>query len=128
MSEEDLRIKQIQMKIKGLTFEQSRDISQLCSEYYIEGLEQSRFDKNMLELENTQLKEELKDKNNYHEEASKWYKEAFDTTQENIKLKSVLKEIREYIKGNDDFYYGDELYESYEKILEIIDKGSENND
>ena len=51
-----------------------------------------------LQQENTQLKEQLKDENNYHEEASKWYKEAFDTTQENIKLKSVLKEIREKCK------------------------------
>ena len=44
-----------------------------------------------LQIDNEQMKEQLKDENNYHEEASKWYKEAFDTTQENIKLKKELE-------------------------------------
>ena len=52
----------------------------------------------LLEQENRQLKEQLKDENNYHNEAVRWYKEAFDTEQERIKYKSVLDEIREYIK------------------------------
>ena len=67
MSEEDLRIRQIKMKIPTLTFEQAREVSKLCSEYYIEGLEQSRFDKNMLEEENKGFKKanvEFVSKNN----------------------------------------------------------------
>lgn len=84
-----------------------------------------------LKQENIQLKEELKDENNYHEEASKWYKEAFDTTQENIKLKSVLKEIREYIKHEwfkrTQLGIIDKSFQEWQliKVLEIIDKGLE---
>lgn len=51
-----------------------------------------------LQQENQQLKEQLKDENNYHNEAVKWYKEAFDIEQERIKYKSVLDEIREQLK------------------------------
>lgn len=75
MSEEDLRIQQIKMKIKGLTFEQAREISNLCSEYYIEGLEQSRFDKRMLEIQVSS-----------REEVANKYKE-------------VIEEVREYGKN-----------------------------
>jgi hypothetical protein len=46
-------------------------------------------------------------------------------TFENQQLKSTLEEIREYIKSNYDFYYGDELYSEYEHILQIIDKSTE---
>lgn len=52
---------------------------------------------NNLQQENQQLKEQLKDENNYHNEAVKWYKEAFDIEQERIKYKSVIDEIRELI-------------------------------
>ena len=51
-----------------------------------------------LQQENQQLKEELKDENNYHNEAVKWYKEAFEIEQERIKYRNVLDEMREYIK------------------------------
>ena len=71
-----------------------------------------------LQQENTQLKEENE----------KGINAILELIGEIVDLKSVLKEIREYIKNNDDFYYGDELYEQYEKILEIIDKGSDTNE
>lgn len=56
-----------------------------------------------LQQENQQLKEQLKDENNYHNEAVKWYKEAFDIEQERIKYRNVLDEIREYINNYDVF-------------------------
>lgn len=52
-----------------------------------------------LQTENQQLKEQLKDENTYHEEAVKWYKEAFELEQERIKLQSTLEEIRKWTKS-----------------------------
>ena len=70
--------------------------------------------------ENQQLKEQLKDENNYHNEAVKWYKEAFDIEQERIKYKSVLDEIREYcMKG---YPY---VENASHDILKILDKVKE---
>ena len=116
----------------------------------------------IVELE--ELREQLKDENNYDIEASKWYKEAFDREQENIQLKennlamqeemartwekydnlkSVLKEIRYYVKKEiKEYQYAinettmDEdtldIYEmvirNFESLLEIIDKGIGGND
>ena len=69
-------------------------------------------------------KEKLKEKmNEILDRNIKYNVEIVDLQQENTQLKSVLKEIREYIVNNYDFYYGDELYDQYQKILEIIDKG-----
>ena len=76
-----------------------------------------------LHQENTQLKEEnerLKINCNIGNENLTFYKE------ENAQLKSVLKEIREYI-GRFDFEYLHQCYEhnlveTLENLLEIIDK------
>ena len=78
--------------------------------------------------ENQQLKEELKDENNYHNEAVKWYKEAFDTEQERIKYKSVLDEIREKIDFYIHYSTSDSAYMSYQQykeLLQILDKVKE---
>jgi len=121
MSEEDLRIQQIKMKIKGLTFEQARDISNLCSEYYIEGLEQSRFDKRMLEQENQQLKEiekehqkingELREENKKLKEQVEDLKADYGTIAqiERDLYKDVIEMVREYIS----------------ELLQILDKVKE---
>lgn len=103
MSEEDLRIQQIKMKIKGLTFEQARDISNLCSEYYIEGLEQSRFDKRMLEIQVSS-----------REEVANKYKE-------------VINEAREFIE-KEGLYYLDLTNQKIwgGRLLQILDKAKEN--
>lgn len=78
----------------------------------------------LLKQENQQLKEQLKDENNYHNEAVKWYKEAFDIEQERIKYKSVLDEIREYIKehltDNGRFLMLNEW--QVPELLQILDK------
>jgi len=122
MSEEDLRIQQIKMKIKGLTFEQARDISNLCSEYYIEGLEQSRFDKRMLEQENQQLKEiekehqkingELREENKKLKEQVEDLKADYGTIAqiERDLYKDVIEMVREYIS---------ELLQILDKVKEI---------
>lgn len=90
MSEEDLRIQQIKMKIKGLTFEQARDISNLCSEYYMEGLEQSRFDKRMLEIQ-VSSREEVANK--YKEVIEKANNELITLIQ--IIMKQPSKDVEE---------------------------------
>jgi DNA gyrase/topoisomerase IV subunit A len=117
MSEEDLRIQQIKMKIKGLTFEQARDISNLCSEYYIEGLKQSRFDKRMLEQENQQLKEEI-DNLNYI--IDKQDRDITILSKGNKQLKEVIEEVREYADK--------EMFDYLETpgLLQILDKAKEN--
>ena len=99
MSEEDLRIQQIRMKIKGLTFEQARDISKLCSEYYIEGLEQSRFDKRMLEVELSGYRQAI-----LQDKELMGLKEDKDKLQQkNKQLKEVIEEVRECINKDCDF-------------------------
>ena len=82
-------------------------------------------------IENQQLKEQLKDENNYHEEAVKWYKEAFEIEQERIKYKHVLDEIREYIE-HEWFKRGqlgivDKSFQEWQlrDILQILDKVKE---
>ena len=82
--------------------------------------------------ENQQLKEQLKDENNYHNEAVKWYKEAFEIEQERIKYRNVLDEIREYI-NHEWFKRGqlgivDKSFQEWQlkDILQILDKVKEN--
>ena len=82
-----------------------------------------------LQQENQQLKEQLKDENNYHNEAVKWYEEAFDIEQERIKYKSVLDEIRKYIDEfiiyvdeDGEVYFKEEFRTEYNDLLEILDK------
>ena len=50
-----------------------------------------------LQQENQQLKEELKDENNYHKEADKWYKEAFDLLKQNQILQKKLDKAIELL-------------------------------
>lgn len=82
-----------------------------------------------LQQENQILKEQLKDENNYHNEAVKWYKESFDIEQERIKYKSVLDEIREYIKELDDNTDDTTCYDIdrnvRDDLLQILDKVKE---
>lgn len=111
MSEEDLRIQQIKMKIKGLTFEQARDINNLCSEYYIEGLEQSRFDKRMLEIQVSS-----------REEVANKYKEVIDEVRKHcnqeIKSASIQYERDKRFKHQQYIVY-------HERVLQILDKVKE---
>lgn len=51
----------------------------------------------LLKYDNKVLKEQLKDENNYHEEASKWYKEAFKQIKNWNELKNFVK--TEYYDG-----------------------------
>lgn len=131
MSEEDLRIQQIKMKIKGLTFEQARDISRLCSEYYIEGLEQSRFDKRMLEQEKQQLKELEKEHQKINGELREELQKANDTLDTHNELinhlQEVIEEVREYIKEWQKFpHTNGTTHEELKKLLQILDKGVTN--
>lgn len=74
-------------------------------------------DRIRLQQENQQLKEQLKDENNYHNEAVKWYKEAFEIEQERIKYRNVLDEIRERIE-----FFMEDGRGSLLELLEILDK------
>ena len=40
--------------------------------------------------------------------------------QENSQLKERIEKAIEYINNNDEFYYGDELYDEYEKIINLL--------
>lgn len=111
MSEEDLRIQQIKMKIKGLTFEQARDISNLCSEYYIEGLEQSRFDKRMLELELSGYRQAilqdkelmgLKEDKDKLQQENQQLKEVFEKSYTSEQLDFAVNEVKEELKAEKD--------------------------
>ena len=79
-----------------------------------------------LEQEKQQLKEQLKDENNYHNEAVKWYKEAFEREQERIKYRNALDEIREYIKEREPRVriYGQATF-NIDDLLQILDKVKE---
>lgn len=85
MSEQDLNIKIIQAKIKGLTFEQARNVEMLCSEQYINGLEQGKFDAMMDKLE---LINWLESKNNITLQQHK-------TIEPVIKVQEVIDKIKE---------------------------------
>lgn len=56
MNEEELNIKYIRHKL-GVDMLLAKEILKLCSERYIEGIEQGKFDRLMLEQENQQLKD-----------------------------------------------------------------------
>ncbi len=103
MNEEDLRIQQIKMKIKGLTFEQAREISKLCSEYYIEGLEQSRFDKNMLEVELSGYRQAILQN-----------KELMGLKEAKDKLQNNWNELKKFVE--DDIKYWEEQEKEWIKL------------
>ena len=64
---------------------------------------------NCLEQENQQLKQKL---------SILSVKPTIPTTEE--KLKYRIEKAIEYINNNDEFYYGDELYDEYEKIINLL--------
>ena len=115
MSEEDLRIQQIKMKIKGLTFEQARDISNLCSEYYIEGLEKGRFDRNIdLYIDKASIPEELR--------KDKTFMELFDMPS----YEDLIKEKQDFIKwleSKNQFHYKNgKIEDNYILVSEVLNK------
>lgn len=63
MTEEQLNKEQLRRDLKGFSYsnELLDKILELLSEQYINGLEQSRFDKRMLEYENQELKKQLQE-------------------------------------------------------------------
>lgn len=85
MSELDLNIQIIKSKIKGLTFEQARDIAILCSERYIDGLEQGKFDAMMDKI---QLLNWLESKN-------KIILQQHKIIEPTIKVQNVIDKIKE---------------------------------
>ena len=62
MTEEQLNKEQLRRDLKGVSYsnELLDKILELLSNQYINGLEQSRFDKRMLEFENQELKEQIR--------------------------------------------------------------------
>lgn len=68
--------------------------------------------------------------NNLHKTIDKLRVNLYETQQENAQLKSVLKEIREYIDEfiiyvdeDGEIYFKEEFSTEYNDLLEIIDKG-----
>ena len=90
MSEEELNKRYIQEKT-GLVDDDELIpiILDMLSEVYINGLEQSKFDKRMLELENQQLKEQLEKTIKY------LYQDGNITLYGKIKLLGLLKGDKE---------------------------------
>lgn len=62
MTEEQLNKEQLRKNLKGFSYsnELLDKILELLSNQYINGLEQSRFDKRMLEFENQELREQIR--------------------------------------------------------------------
>lgn len=116
MSEEDLRIRQIRIKIPTLTFDEARKVSALCSEYYIEGLEQSRFDKRMLEEENDYLKLSCPEQNLEHFRILKENKKKIDKFR---KQNKELKEANvEFVSKNNKLQH--HIYSAIDYIDQVI--------
>ena len=70
--------------------------------YFLEDMTQEdlnnlALERNNLQIENEQLKEQLKDENTYCEEANKWYKEAFQ-------LQNNWNELKKWLQANDIHY------------------------
>lgn len=87
MSELDLNIQIIKSRIKDLTFEQARDIAILCSERYIEGLQQGHFDES---IKICLLLNWLEDKNKITLQQHK-------IVEPTIKVQKVIDKIKEII-------------------------------
>lgn len=128
MSEKELNEQYIRNKIGGIC----QDcmwldkivpiIREMLSEAYIDGLEQSRFDKKMLEIENDKLKEQVQDlKADYGTIAQierDLYKEVIEGVRECIK-----KHIRpEYRNGRDNEFYLELNQKELNELLQILDK------
>ena len=85
MTEKELNIKKLKEEYKEPTYEA---MAELYSEGYKNGLEQSRFDKRMLEQENADLKQRL---NVVNEMNVANYNKYCETLKENQLLKEQLK-------------------------------------
>ena len=111
MSEEEINIKYIRHRL-GVDMLLAKEILKLCSERYIEGIEQGKFDRLMLEQENQELKEQL-------ENASKNYTKYIQERD------NVLNEIRKYIKEKEE---DGTLWsvKATDGLLQILDKVKEN--
>lgn len=87
MSEEQINLNYIKHKLK-VDLPLAKEILKLCSERYIDGLEQSRFDKRMLEHENNIL-------NTKWTELENWVKAMLEVSHLDMNcLQSVLCEMR----------------------------------
>lgn len=108
MTEEQLNKEWLRKKLKGFSYSKEflDKILELLSEQYINGLEQSRFDKRMLEFENQELKRELNEKITSEmklkddlDKQRKEYQETYKDVREEIKeYKNQQKEFIEYLE------------------------------
>lgn len=108
MTEEQLNKEWLIRELKGFSYsnELLDKILELLSEQYINGLEQSRFDKRMLEFENQELKRELNEKITSEmklkddlDKQRKEYQETYKDVREEIKeYKNQQKEFIEYLE------------------------------
>ena len=73
----------------------------------------------LLKHDNRVLEEQLKDENTYHEEASKWYKEAFKQLDNWHKLKEWIKEDTEVAETNFEMGRCFNMYDLLNKMQEI---------
>ena len=104
MTEEQLNKEWLRKKLKGFSYSNEffDKILELLSEQYINGLEQSRFDKRMLEFENHELRKEK---------------------QEWIKLLNMFKnQQKEFIKYLEDYI---EVLKSQQDSVEGLDLAEE---
>ena len=136
MTEEQLNKEQLRRDLKGFSYsnELLDKILELLSNQYINGLEQSRFDKRMLEFENQELKRELNEKITSEmklkddlDKQRKEYQETYKDVHEEIKeYKNQQKEFIEYLKSEitdlslcwrDASYIPEEILDKYKEII-----------
>ena len=88
-------------------------------------------EKNCLEELITIYDEKDKEIERLNKEIEEYQKALDETTSEKIDLENIIKEVREYMNKHEieEVYLDCKLYETkvYKDILEILDKGSDNN-
>ena len=88
MSEEELNKKWLKDELKEFSYSNEflDKILDLLSKQYINGLEQSRFEKKLLELENQELKNQLEEKENQQKQFIEWLEDKLEKRKNDIKL------------------------------------------
>lgn len=120
MTEEQLNKEWLRKELKGFSYSNEflDKILELLSNQYINGLEQSRFDKRMLEFENQELKRELNEKITSEmklkddlDKQRKEYQETYKDVREEIK--EYKNQQKEFIKQLEKLAHQDMVYSDF---------------
>lgn len=126
MTEEQLNKEQLRKDLKGFSYsnELLDKILELLSNQYINGLEQSRFDKRMLEYENRELRKEKQEWINLLDMFKNQQKEFIEWLEIRIKDRDKVRKMHELYSLSEEilssqYFILQDVLSKYKKIIGI---------